>query len=54
MLTLDKKFTRGVAEGSSAVVVPTAGGLWLHPVKVVIEPGGRSKGNGGARSKSKS
>lgn len=54
MLTFDKKCTRGIAEGPGAVVVSTAGGLRLHPVKIVIQPGGGCVGNGCAKSKSKS
>lgn len=51
MLTLDREFTRGVAEDSRVVVVPTARGLRLHPVKVVIEPRGWCVGDGCAGRK---
>lgn len=47
------KFTRGIAEGPGGVVVSTAGGLRLHPVKVVIQPGGRRVGNGCAEKHEK-
>lgn len=39
-------FTWGIAEGPSFVVEATAGWLRFHPVKVVIQPGGRWAGNG--------
>lgn len=50
---IEYKCTRGIAEIPAGVVESTAGGLRLHPVEVIIEPRGRSEGNGCAGSKRK-